>query len=133
MKINKKFVFLALVIISLFLFPYFFNDKASASPCDPNFTICIPSSTVTGLPDPAGGVSGVVKNVMNWMLGIVGIIAIIGFVISGVQYITAAGGEKTIETAKRNMTYSIIGVIVALSGFVIIQAVDAALRANSTF
>jgi hypothetical protein len=33
-----------------------------------------------------------------------------------------------IETAKRNMTYSIIGIIVALSGFVILRAVDTALQ-----
>jgi hypothetical protein len=35
------------------------------------------------------------------------------------------------ETAKNNMTYSIIGVVVALSGFLIIQAIDMALRAKS--
>ena len=55
--------------------------------------------------------------------------ALAGLFASGVM---AAGNEKIIETAKRNMTYSIIGVIVALAGFVIIQAIDTALRATST-
>lgn len=90
--------------------------------------IIIPSDT--GLSDAS--VADILKSLMNWLLGIFGFIAIIGFVISGLQYFFAAGDEKTAETAKRNMQYSIIGIIVALSGFVIIKAVDAALSGTST-
>lgn len=134
MKINKKIIFLIFVLTALFSLSGFFQNKTSAQiVCDPAITmICIPTGASSGLPEPVGGIEGVLKNILNWMLGIVGVIAVIGFVISGLQYITAAGSEKTIETAKRNMTYSVIGVIVALSGFVIIKAVDAALRATST-
>ena len=70
---------------------------------------------------------------MNWLMVVFGSIAIIAFVVSGIQYLTAAGDEKGLETAKRNMTYSIIGVIVALSAFVIIKAIDAALRMGTNF
>jgi len=63
-------------------------------------------------------------------LGIFGLLALIAFIISGGQYLLASGDDKMIETAKKNMTYSIIGIIVALSGFIIIRAIDAALRAT---
>jgi hypothetical protein len=85
----------------------------------------------TGLADPAGGIGQILGNLLNWLLGIVGIIALIAFIISGLQYFMAAGNENTMQTAKRNMTYAIIGIIVALSGFIIIMAIDSALRANS--
>ena len=128
---NKKTIFLATLASVLFFLPLFFTSHAGAQ-CDPTYLpICVPSAAETGLPTPAGGIQDIVRNVLNWMLGLVGVIAIIGFVISGFQYITAAGSEKTIEIAKRNMTYAIIGVVVALSGFVIIQAIDIALRGTS--
>ena len=92
-----------------------------------------PDAAETGLPDPAGGVRGIVVDVMQWLLVIFGFLAIIAFVVSGIQYMTAAGNENVIEKAKRNMTYSIIGVIVGLAAFVIIQAVDRALRITPNF
>ena len=57
----------------------------------------------------------------------------IGFVIAGILYLTAAGNESQAEKAKNAMTYSIIGVIVALVGYVIIQAVSAWLGTSTTF
>jgi hypothetical protein len=70
---------------------------------------------------------------MDWLLAIFGFIAIIAFVISGLQYLLATGDEHMAETAKRNMQYSIIGVIVALSGWVIIKAIDTALSGSGWF
>lgn len=86
---------------------------------------------VTGLPSPSGGIRAILVNVLVWILGIFGMLAILAFVVSGIQYFAAAGDEKMMETAKKNLVYSIIGVIVALSGFVIIQAIDSALRGYS--
>jgi hypothetical protein len=59
---------------------------------------------------------------MKWGLGIFSFIAVISFGISGVMYLVAAGDEKRQEGAKRAMYYSIMGVIVGLSGLVIIYA-----------
>ncbi|NLC31535.1 MAG: hypothetical protein GX765_05805 [Candidatus Moranbacteria bacterium] len=83
---------------------------------------------------PDGTIYEIIRSIMNWLLALVGIIGVIGFVIAGIIYLTAAGDSSKAETAKNAMTYSIIGVIVALMGFVIIQAVDAMLGGGtSTF
>lgn len=82
---------------------------------------------------PTGSIMGIIASTMNWLLAILGFIGIIGFVISGILYLTAAGDEGQIDKAKNAMMYSIIGVIVALLGFVIIQAVDAWLGTSSSF
>ena len=70
---------------------------------------------------------------MDWLLSIGGMIAIIAFTISGIQYLVSAGNDSMIETAKRNMMYSIVGVIVMLSGLIIITAIDAWLFGSATF
>lgn len=93
--------------------------------------IYIPQNT--GLPNPSGGVAGVLSNLLSWLLGIVGVLALIGFVVSGIQYILASGDDTMMETAKRNLMYSLIGITVVLASFVIIQAISYALQGSSIF
>jgi len=71
-----------------------------------------------------GSIYSIIQTLMNWILGIVGFVAIIGFCIAGILYLTSAGDEDRQKTAKNAMVYSIIGVIVALGGFVIWKAVQ---------
>ncbi|QQR78768.1 MAG: hypothetical protein IPJ68_00570 [Candidatus Moraniibacteriota bacterium] len=82
---------------------------------------------------PTGTIYQIISSTLSWLLAILGFIAVIGFVISGILYLTAAGNETQIEKAKSAMTYSIIGVIVALMGYVIIQAVNAWLGTSANF
>ena len=81
----------------------------------------------TGL--PAGSIIGIVTNLMNWLLLFIGILGVIGFIIAGILYLTAAGDEEQIEKAKNAMVYSIIGIIVALLGVIVLQAAQGFLGA----
>ena len=81
---------------------------------------------------PGGTIFNIIKTGMNWLLGILGFLGIIGFVLSGILYLVSAGDDDGIKRAKSAMVYSIIGVVVALIGFVIIRAVDSLLRASSS-
>ncbi|KKP67126.1 MAG: hypothetical protein UR65_C0077G0011 [Candidatus Moranbacteria bacterium GW2011_GWE2_35_164] len=69
---------------------------------------------------------------MTWILGMVGFLGVIGFAIAGILYLTSAGDEDRIGTAKKAMTWSIVGVIVALLGVVIIKAADSMLQGKSS-
>jgi len=82
---------------------------------------------------PTGGVQAIIISIMNWLLIVVGVFGVIGFVIAGILYLTSAGDETRIETAKKAMLYSIIGVIVALVGVVILQAAKNMLNASTSF
>ncbi|MEK7181649.1 MAG: pilin [Patescibacteria group bacterium] len=90
--------------------------------------LCFPNAT--GLSNAP--ISTIIQSFLYWLLGIFGFLAVIAFVISGIQYLTSAGNDKQVETAKKNMQYSIIGVIVALGGLVVILAVGEALSGAST-
>lgn len=88
---------------------------------------------VSGFGLPSGSIYGIVGNILLWILAIFGFVGVIGFVISGIMYLLSAGEDTRMETAKKAMEYSIIGVVIGLAGVVIIQAVDSALRQYSSF
>jgi hypothetical protein len=83
---------------------------------------------------PEGSISNILGNLLFWLLTLFGIIGIIGFVISGIIYLISAGETTMIDRAKTAMKWSIVGIIVGLSGFLIMQAVAAMLSgASSTY
>lgn len=82
---------------------------------------------------PSGTISGILEGLLNWLLGIFAVLGIIGFVISGIMYLVSAGDEDGIARAKKAMIYSLIGIIVGLSGIILIAAVDSFLMGSGTF
>ena len=88
---------------------------------------------VDGADLPCSSILSIVSQTMLWILSILGFLAIIGFVISGILYLTSAGDDKRAATAKAAMTASIMGVIVALIGAVIVYAVTDWLDASTSF
>jgi hypothetical protein len=82
---------------------------------------------------PSGRITEIIKNIVSWLLYIFGFLGIIAFVISGIMYLTAAGDTEQEKKAKGAMKMGIMGVIVGLAGFVVIQAIDTALNAGSMF
>lgn len=82
---------------------------------------------------PQSSIFDIISNIMLWLLAILGFIAVIGFVISGILYLVAAGDEDAQARAKRAMIYSITGVVVGLVGLVILFAVQRLLGAQSQF
>ena len=116
-KINKKIVSLISLAVIFGEEFYFHAEKVSA-----NWTAGLNNASMTGL--PAGSVFGIIMTIADWLLSIIGIVGVVGFVIAGLIYLTAAGEEKKITTAKGAMMASIYGVIVALAGLVVIFAAN---------
>ena len=87
------------------------------------------AGTGSGLDDWT--IASLLQVLMRGLLGLVGFLGIIGFVISGILYLTAAGDEDRIEKAKSTMVYSIVGIIVALIGWVIVSTLSAWLVSGS--
>lgn len=90
-------------------------------------------STLSSSGLPSGQIGDIIRAVLFWLLGSIGVLAVIGFVISGIMYIVSTGDDDTIKKAKSYMFNCIIGVVVALSGLVIVYAVDRALRGYAYF
>jgi glucose uptake protein GlcU len=79
----------------------------------------------TGLPDSSIG--AVLANVTRFVTAIIAVLAILMIVVSGVMYITSSGDQGRVDSAKKMLTYAIIGLIVSLLAYVIVIAVGQAL------
>lgn len=58
---------------------------------------------------------------INFVLGFVGLLAVIMLIWGGIQYITSQGGE--VDKANKTILYAIIGIIIILFSFAIINTV----------
>lgn len=79
---------------------------------------------------PQGSLLGIASNLLFWLLAIFAIVGIIGFVLSGIFYLLAGADEGNAEKGKEGMKWSIIGIIVGLSGYIIMQAVSSLLSGS---
>ncbi len=114
---------------SLFVFAFYFVSARSVSA--DWLKGLLDSGLYSGL--PTSRVENVIAVVMQWILSLVGIVAVAAFAISGLMYLTSAGDEDQAKRAKKALIYSVIGVIVALSGLIILGAIDRALRGHADF
>lgn len=69
------------------------------------------------------GASGIVTNVINTMIFVTGIVAVVFIIIGGIRYIVSQGDEKSINGAKNTILYAVIGLIIAILAFAIVNFV----------
>ena len=79
----------------------------------------------TGL--PLNDFINILTGIMKWALAIVSVLAVLGFVISGILYLTAAGDEDQTARARRAFMGAVFGVIVSLLGLIVLQAAQTVL------
>jgi hypothetical protein len=65
----------------------------------------------------------IARNILNFLLSIIGVLALIMLVISGIMYLTSAGNETRMKTAKSIFMASLIGIAVAMGSLVLVTAV----------
>lgn len=87
--------------------------------------------TNSGLPNPTGEIANrdgpvvqVVVNVLKWILTVFVLLAVIGFVITGIQYLMSFGSSSAVETAKRNFVYSTIAIAVVAGSLIILYTIQ---------
>ena len=64
-----------------------------------------------------------VQTILTAVIGIVGILAVIMIVYGGIQYTMSAGDAGKVKKAKDTILYGVIGIIVALLAFAIVNFV----------
>ena len=76
------------------------------------------------------GDSGVFSEITNVLLFITGAIAVIMIVIGGLRYVISGGDAKQVDAAKNTILYAIIGIIVAILAYAIINFVTGTFVGN---
>lgn len=69
------------------------------------------------------GDKGLIKTVVNVLLWAVGILSVIMIIFSGFRYITSAGDASKAKSAQSTLTYSVVGLIVAIMAYAIVNMV----------
>lgn len=80
--------------------------------------------------DKAGGGSSsgtelntIIENIVNLLLFVAGAVAVVMIIIGGIRYITSNGEQTHVKAAKETILYSVVGLIVALLAFAIVNFV----------
>ena len=91
------------------------DDKVVKTGGDPNCIITYGSDTITA--------TDVIAKVTNWLTTLVGIIAVLFLIYGGLVYITSAGNKERAESAKKIITYSVIGLVIVVLARVVVSLV----------
>lgn len=70
-----------------------------------------------------GDLKTVVQTITNVLLFLVGVIAVIMIVIGGLKYTASNGDSNQITSAKNTILYAVIGLIVAMLAYALVQFV----------
>ncbi len=71
----------------------------------------------------AQSVPGGIKTAVNTLLYVVGIAAVIVLIIGGLRFITAGGNPQSVNSAKDSILYAVIGIVVAILAYAIVNFV----------
>ena len=59
----------------------------------------------------------IVINLLNWVLGILALIAVVLILIGGFRWMTAAGNEEKVESAKKLLVAAVIGLVILMAAW----------------
>ncbi len=85
---------------------------------------CADGSTDAICADTTGkGLNTTIKTIINILLYILGAVAVIVIIIAGIMYIISVGDPNAVNKAKNTLLYAVIGLIVAIIAYAIVNFV----------
>jgi TRAP-type C4-dicarboxylate transport system permease small subunit len=86
---------------------------------------------VTPVGDEQNNLVEVVTNIINVVIGVLGIVAVIVIIMGGVSYMTSSGDAAKVKKAKDTILYGVIGLVVCVLAFAIVNFVIINVLQNS--
>ncbi len=97
----------------------FLDDGTTPNPNYGNASIC---SEITD-PKAEDSLNQTLRNIINTLIFAAGIIAVIMIVVSGIRFVSSRGNPDSTNKARQTLIYSIVGLIVAVAAFAIVNFV----------
>jgi len=127
------FGFLAVISISLSII--ILSPINALATCVPGvYTI----SNGADCAQPAGtngtlfGAGGIFTSIVNTALFVIGAVAVLMLIYGGIRYTISGGDEKAITSAKNTILYAVVGIIIAVLAYAIINFVLTSLMSSGT-
>ena len=127
MKKSIKFIIAIVVAIATAVIPCAGHVMASNS-----IQEGAEAARAEGMPAELIGDGGVINQFTNIVLYIVGFISVVMLIWGGIRYIISGGDSKKITDAKNTILYAIIGLIIAVLAFAIVNFVLNAIGSVTT-
>ena len=83
------------------------------------------------MPNSLFGDTGIIRNITNIALYVIAGIAVIMLLIGGLRYILSGGDSKKVTDAKNTVLYAIIGLVIAILSYAIINFIIGSLAGTS--
>ncbi len=90
------------------------------------------TAKASGMPSELVGVNGVFTKITNTVLYAVGIISVIMLIYGGLRYVVSGGDSKKVTDAKNTIMYAIIGLIISILAYAIVNFVINAVGGEAT-
>lgn len=120
MKQNNILRFLAASLFAAFIFQ---GELAqAAATCGTALGIFCNATTTPSLRDA-------ILIVIKYLFSIIGIFCLIFIVIAGIKYVTSAGSEQNVTSAKEAFSSSVLGLVIALLAYSILDIIQGILNA----
>jgi len=96
------------------------GPEIATCPEDPTgeLGLCAPDEVKSATP-----IRDILMNTLNFLLAIVGVLAMIMLVVGGIMYLLAGGDQNRIDTGKKIVIFSMIGLTVALAALIIVRQI----------
>lgn len=76
------------------------------------------------------GSNGVFKTITNVLLFIIGAISVIMLIIGGIRYVVSGGDSSAVTAAKNTILYAVVGIVVAILAYALVNFVISSFAAN---
>jgi hypothetical protein len=87
-------------------------------------------SPATRFPDHATLLGSLVSRILIFSIGFAGLVFLVQLIVSGFGLMTAAGDPGKVQSAQKGLTSGLIGLIVVISAFFLIQILTGILGLN---
>ena len=77
------------------------------------------------LPDDNRSLSDSIIGIINAVIGVLGLVCVVVIIIGGVNYMTSSGDASKVKKAKDTILYGLIGLVVCVLAFAIVNFVIA--------
>ncbi len=77
-----------------------------------------------------GGQGGIFRTITNVMLFLIGAISVIMLIIGGIRYVVSGGDSTAVQNAKNTILYAIVGVVVAILAYAVVNFVIGSFASN---
>ena len=85
-----------------------------------------------GMPSELVGTDGVFTKITNTVLYAVGIISVVMLILGGLRYVISGGDSKKVTDAKNTIMYALIGLIISILAYAIVNFVINAVGGEAT-